>query len=117
MFAGGGVLAHTILGVWIDEATDEVMYLILDPHYTGEESVKTIVDKVASYFSCLNFTLAHLSCAFATGAKFHATRTYIPTLVTFSVSLSVRFVMALCFCRDGVDGSLTRSGRKTRSTT
>ena len=44
---GGGVLAHTIIGVDFDEMTGEVKYLILDPHYTGSEDVKTITNKVS----------------------------------------------------------------------
>lgn len=32
---GGGVLAHTILGVAVDEANDDIKYLVLDPHFTG----------------------------------------------------------------------------------
>jgi len=42
---GGGVYAHTILGVAWDEATGETSWLILDPHYTGSEDVKTIISK------------------------------------------------------------------------
>uniref|UniRef100_A0A915KRG4 Ufm1-specific protease n=1 Tax=Romanomermis culicivorax TaxID=13658 RepID=A0A915KRG4_ROMCU len=42
---GGGVLAHTILGVHFCEETGDVKYLVLDPHYVGEENAKTIVDK------------------------------------------------------------------------
>ncbi len=34
---GGGVLAHTILGVDWNEATGGVRWLILDPHYTGPD--------------------------------------------------------------------------------
>lgn len=45
-FTGGGVLAHTIIGVDFDELTGEVRYLILDPHYTGSEDIKTITSKV-----------------------------------------------------------------------
>ena len=36
-FIGGGVLAHTIIGVDWDEATGEIRWLILDPHYTGSD--------------------------------------------------------------------------------
>lgn len=43
---GGGVLAHTILGVQFCEDTGQAKFLILDPHYTGDENIKTIVDKV-----------------------------------------------------------------------
>lgn len=44
---GGGVLAHTIIGVDFDELTGDVRYLILDPHYTGSEDIKTITSKVS----------------------------------------------------------------------
>ncbi len=43
---GGGVYAHTILGVAYDEPTDKCSWLILDPHYTGTEDIKTIISKV-----------------------------------------------------------------------
>jgi hypothetical protein len=39
------VLAHTIIGVDFNEMTGEVKYLILDPHYTGGEDIKTITTK------------------------------------------------------------------------
>lgn len=42
---GGGVLAHTILGVDFNEETGNVKFMVLDPHYTGEENLKTIIDK------------------------------------------------------------------------
>ena len=42
---GGGVYAHTILGVAWDEATGDTRWLILDPHYTGAEDIKTIINK------------------------------------------------------------------------
>lgn len=42
---GGGVLAHTILGVDWNEATGDTKFLILDPHYTGGENLKIIQDK------------------------------------------------------------------------
>jgi len=42
---GGGVLAHTILGVQFNEVTGDIKYLILDPHYTGSEEIKTIMNK------------------------------------------------------------------------
>jgi Peptidase family C78 len=47
-FSGGGVLAHTILGVDWNEDTGDVKFLILDPHYTGGEDLKVIQDKVGS---------------------------------------------------------------------
>ncbi|XP_028263699.1 ufm1-specific protease 2 [Parambassis ranga] len=42
---GGGVLAHTILGVAWSETTGQIRYLILDPHYTGAEDLQIITDK------------------------------------------------------------------------
>ncbi|XP_071477902.1 ufm1-specific protease 2-like [Diadema antillarum] len=42
---GGGVLAHTILGVDFNEKTGDLKFLILDPHYTGGEDLKIIQDK------------------------------------------------------------------------
>ncbi|XP_076151109.1 ufm1-specific protease 2 [Alosa pseudoharengus] len=42
---GGGVLAHTILGVAWSESSGEIRYLILDPHYTGGEDLQTITEK------------------------------------------------------------------------
>ena len=45
--SGGGVLAHTILGVDYNEVTGDLKFLILDPHYTGAEDIKVILDKVS----------------------------------------------------------------------
>ncbi|CAH1777301.1 unnamed protein product [Owenia fusiformis] len=42
---GGGVLAHTILGVDFNDITGDLKFLILDPHYTGAEDLKIIQDK------------------------------------------------------------------------
>ncbi|XP_054977075.1 ufm1-specific protease 2 isoform X1 [Sorex araneus] len=42
---GGGVLAHTILGVAWNEITGQIKYLILDPHYTGAEDLQVILEK------------------------------------------------------------------------
>ncbi|XP_023930998.1 ufm1-specific protease 2-like isoform X1 [Lingula anatina] len=42
---GGGVLAHTILGVDFSEVTGELKFLILDPHYTGGEDLRIIQEK------------------------------------------------------------------------
>ncbi|KAG5848317.1 hypothetical protein ANANG_G00097210 [Anguilla anguilla] len=42
---GGGVLAHTILGVLWSETTGQIKFLILDPHYTGGEDLQVITDK------------------------------------------------------------------------
>ncbi|KAK9726725.1 hypothetical protein RND81_05G233300 [Saponaria officinalis] len=41
---GGGVLAYTLLGVDYNDATGDCAFLILDPHYTGGEDVKKIVN-------------------------------------------------------------------------
>ncbi|XP_006011936.1 ufm1-specific protease 2 isoform X2 [Latimeria chalumnae] len=42
---GGGVLAHTILGVTWSETTGGIKFLILDPHYTGAEDLQVILEK------------------------------------------------------------------------
>ncbi|XP_058049140.1 ufm1-specific protease 2 isoform X1 [Ahaetulla prasina] len=42
---GGGVLAHTILGVVWNEITGHIKFLILDPHYTGAEDLHVILEK------------------------------------------------------------------------
>ncbi|CAH1970492.1 unnamed protein product [Acanthoscelides obtectus] len=42
---GGGVLAHTILGVDYNPETGNIYFLILDPHYTGSEDLHTIQSK------------------------------------------------------------------------
>ncbi|XP_029649619.1 ufm1-specific protease 2-like [Octopus sinensis] len=42
---GGGVLAHTIIGVDYNEVTGNMKFLILDPHYTGEEDLQYILNK------------------------------------------------------------------------
>ncbi|KAL9973157.1 hypothetical protein ACROYT_G019574 [Oculina patagonica] len=42
---GGGVLAHTILGIDFNDQTGDIRFLILDPHYTGGEDLKVILDK------------------------------------------------------------------------
>ncbi|BFF96419.1 probable Ufm1-specific protease 2 [Drosophila madeirensis] len=39
---GGGVLAHTIIGVDYCVQSGEVKFLILDPHYTGPDDLATI---------------------------------------------------------------------------
>lgn len=45
VISGGGVLAHTILGIEYNSVTNETRYLILDPHYTGGEDLTTVVNK------------------------------------------------------------------------
>ena len=45
VMVGGGVYAYTILGVDYDKVKGECKFLILDPHYTGEDEVKTIFNK------------------------------------------------------------------------
>jgi len=42
--AGGGVLAYTLLGVDYNDASGDCAFLILDPHYTGSEDLKKIVN-------------------------------------------------------------------------
>lgn len=41
---GGGVLAYTLLGVDFNEANGDCAFLILDPHYTGSDDIKKIVN-------------------------------------------------------------------------
>lgn len=55
MDKGGGVLAHTILGVDFNEVTGDVKFLILDPHYTGAEDLKFILEKVNKIISNFNW--------------------------------------------------------------
>lgn len=43
---GGGALAFTIIGVAWNDQTGATEYLILDPHYTGEDVLNTIQDRV-----------------------------------------------------------------------
>ncbi|KAK3920069.1 putative Ufm1-specific protease 2 [Frankliniella fusca] len=42
---GGGVLAHTIIGVDYNRSTGDIKFLILDPHYTGGEDLNIITGK------------------------------------------------------------------------
>jgi hypothetical protein len=42
---GGGVYAYTILGVDYDRIKGECKFLILDPHYSGEDDLKSIINK------------------------------------------------------------------------
>ncbi|XAR67950.1 hypothetical protein NMG60_11002905 [Bertholletia excelsa] len=41
---GGGVLAYTLLGVDFNDASGDCAFLILDPHYTGSDDLKKIVN-------------------------------------------------------------------------
>ncbi|XP_020253327.1 probable Ufm1-specific protease isoform X2 [Asparagus officinalis] len=41
---GGGVLAYTLLGVDYNETSGDCAFLILDPHYTGGDDLKKIVN-------------------------------------------------------------------------
>ena len=42
---GGGVLAHTIIGIDFNEEKGDARFLILDPHYTGGEDLRIIQNK------------------------------------------------------------------------
>jgi len=42
---GGGVLAHSIVGVKYNEQTGATRFLIVDPHFTGKDQLKTIQSK------------------------------------------------------------------------
>lgn len=39
VFVGGGVLAYTLLGVDVNSTTGEVLFLILDPHFVGQDLI------------------------------------------------------------------------------
>lgn len=39
------MLAHTILGVDFNESTGESSFLVLDPHYSGDEDLHTVITK------------------------------------------------------------------------
>lgn len=52
---GGGVLAHTILGIDHNPETQELKFLILDPHYTGSEDLHTIQLKGWCSWKGVNF--------------------------------------------------------------
>ncbi|XP_065669441.1 ufm1-specific protease 2 isoform X2 [Hydra vulgaris] len=45
LMIGGGVLAHTIVGVIFNEHTGETKFLVVDPHYTGTDNLKIILSK------------------------------------------------------------------------
>jgi len=42
---GGGVLAHTIVGIAFNELTGDSRFVVLDPHYPGKEDLTTIHKK------------------------------------------------------------------------
>ena len=44
MHEGGGVLAYTLLGVDYNVASGDCAFLILDPHYTGTDELKKVVN-------------------------------------------------------------------------
>ncbi|KAG0461120.1 hypothetical protein HPP92_021417 [Vanilla planifolia] len=41
---GGGVLAYTLLGVDYNEENGDCAFLILDPHYTGNDDIEKIIN-------------------------------------------------------------------------
>ena len=41
---GGDVYAYTILGIDYDFVKDECMFLILDPHYSGDDNINDIIN-------------------------------------------------------------------------
>ena len=48
----GSALAYTLLGVDFNEETGEIAFLILDPHYTGEDSLAQIQKKRGQVRPC-----------------------------------------------------------------
>lgn len=55
IFLGGGVLAHTIIGVEYNRLNGNIRFLILDPHYTGGEDIHTILSKGWCGWKNMNF--------------------------------------------------------------
>ncbi|UKK02954.2 hypothetical protein MACK_003055 [Theileria orientalis] len=45
VIVGAGAYAYVILGICIENEGGEVAYLIADPHYTGDDSVKNVLSK------------------------------------------------------------------------
>ena len=64
---GGGQLAYTLLGVEYDERSGECAFLILDPHYTGEDVGKIVPRwcgwKKAEEVFAKEFTTSHAAAA------------------------------------------------------
>lgn len=59
---GGGVLAYTLLGVDWNQETGEVAFLILDPHYTGADSLEAIHSGARScWWPCVLTVVAQAS--------------------------------------------------------
>jgi len=52
---GGGVFAHTILGIDFNSEANELKFLILDPHYTGGEDLDLIQKKGWCAWKGVNF--------------------------------------------------------------
>ena len=42
---GSGSLAHTIIGISVNLDFTVFKYLVLDPHYSGDENIQTIISK------------------------------------------------------------------------
>lgn len=45
IMVGGGQLAHTLLGVSFSEQDGQVRFLVLDPHYVGDDNDRGVVQK------------------------------------------------------------------------
>ncbi|CRK96594.1 CLUMA_CG009866, isoform A [Clunio marinus] len=52
---GGGVLAHTIIGVDFNSNTGELKFLILDPHFTGDDDLQVVQNKGWCGWKGVNF--------------------------------------------------------------
>lgn len=52
---GGGVLAHTILGVDFNSNTGDLKFLILDPHFTGADELQVVQNKGWCGWKGINF--------------------------------------------------------------
>ncbi|GBE58625.1 peptidase family protein c78 [Babesia ovata] len=52
---GAGMFAYVILGICMGAQTGDVAYLIADPHYVGEDSIKSIKTKGAMAWKKIDF--------------------------------------------------------------
>lgn len=77
LYSGGGVLAHTILGVAWNEITGHIRFLILDPHYTGAEDLHIILEKVRL---CL-----HIPTAYVNTEREHFVTCFKKSAIHFSI--------------------------------
>lgn len=114
--AGGGVLAHTILGVAWSETTGQIRYLILDPHYTGAEDLQVITDKVtaSTLAACLSLKCPfHALCSVEYGMYVIVPRAGV---VGKDQIFGIKLRIIICVCLRGQRSSnLSQPFRRTSS--